>query len=182
MKYRLGIDLGTSSIGVAAYSLNENNKIQNLEYLDSYIFGEPVYTSQGKQLKTLNSQRRTARLARRQIERRANRLKKLGYIAQSIGVSKEDVNKISGDKVHELRAKAISEKLTLPEFIKVLFHIVKNRGYKGDLKILEKLENEPNDENENNEQNSKKKKQKKGIAGKIENTKTMLSNSGLQTL
>jgi CRISPR-associated endonuclease Csn1 len=156
MKYRLGIDLGTSSIGIAAYSLDGENKIQKLEYLDSYIFGEPVNP---KNMTTLNTQRRAARLARRQVERKANRLKKLGFIAKSVGVSKDDVKKISGDKIHELRAKAISEKLELPEFVKVLFHIVKNRGYKGDLKRAEG-----------------------DVSKKIKETEAMFSKDGVRTL
>jgi len=106
MNYRLGIDLGTSSIGVAAYSLDGNNEIQKLEYLDSYIFGEPVAP---KELVTTNSQRRSARLMRRQIERKAKRLKKLSYIAKNVGVNltKSDFDKTC-DKIHELRANAVN--------------------------------------------------------------------------
>ncbi|MCL2484612.1 MAG: type II CRISPR RNA-guided endonuclease Cas9 [Endomicrobia bacterium] len=134
MKYRLGIDLGTSSIGIAAFSLKENNEIDDLIYMDSYIFGEPVNP---KAMVTLNTDRRSARLIRRQIERKAKRLKKLTYIVKSIGVSKENLDAIKDSDVIALRAKAISEKLTLPELIKVFSHIVKNRGYKGDLKRAE---------------------------------------------
>jgi CRISPR-associated endonuclease Csn1 len=70
MKYRLGIDLGTSSMGVAAFGLDENNEIKDLIYLDSYIFGEPVVP---KTMVTTNTDRRGARLTRRQIERKAKR-------------------------------------------------------------------------------------------------------------
>lgn len=135
-KYRLGIDLGTSSIGVAAFSLTDENEIKDLIYLDSYIFGEP--TIQGKnQIFTANTQRRSARLIRRQIERKAARLRKMGYIAQSIGITKEETSKIPSEKIHELRAKAISQEVTLAEFIKVLFHLAKNRGYSGDLDLAD---------------------------------------------
>ncbi len=141
IKYKLGIDLGTSSIGVAAYELTENNEIKKLLYLDSYIFNEPIVE---KTLVTSNTERRNARLIRRQIERKTKRLKKMVYLANSIGIKKEDIEKIKSDKIHELRAKAVNEKIELAEFIKVLFHIVKNRGYKGNLKyqgdIKEKLE------------------------------------------
>jgi CRISPR-associated endonuclease Csn1 len=134
MKYRLGIDLGTSSIGTAAYSLGDNNDIQDLIYLDSYIFGEPV---DPKALVTKNTDRRSARLIRRQQTRKVKRLRKISYIARSIGIQKSDLDKIPGDKIHELRAKAISQKIELPELIKVFCHVVKNRGYKGDLKRAE---------------------------------------------
>ena len=69
--YRLGIDLGTSSIGMALYSLREGGKINKLEHLDSYIFGEPVAP---KEMVTLNTAQRNARLIRKQIQRKAARL------------------------------------------------------------------------------------------------------------
>ena len=167
LKYRLGIDLGTSSIGVAAFSLKENNEIENLIYLDSYIFGEP---SDGKT--TNKSQRRIARLHRRQIERKAARLRKMGYIAQSIGVTKEETSKISSDKIHELRANGIYQKITLAEFIKVLFHLAKNRGYSGDLDFADE---------ETTEERSKSKKSNP-IKSAIEKTHNASKNSSIGCL
>ena len=86
MAYRLGIDLGTSSIGVAAYRIDENRRPVELIFADSYIFGEPInpddYT-------TLNSKRRAARLIRRQTARKSARMRKLAYISDCISVSKE---------------------------------------------------------------------------------------------
>ena len=131
MKYRLGIDLGTSSIGVVAYELNKDNEIKGIAHIDSYIFGEPI---EPKDFSTKNSKRRDARLIRKQVQRKAKRLKKISYIAQAIGISEKDSFSIEGDRIHELRAKAVSLKIELPELIKIFFHIVKNRGYKGNLK------------------------------------------------
>lgn len=125
--YRFGLDLGTSSIGVAVYQTDEQGDILSLEHLDSYIFGEPVAP---KEMVTLNTSRRAARLIRRQVERKAARLRKIGYIAESLGVTREDVMSDTQDVV-ALRARAVSEQITLPQLIKVLCHIVKNRGYKG---------------------------------------------------
>ena len=68
MAYRLGIDLGTSSIGAAAYRIDENRRPVELVFADSYIFGEPVNP---KDYTTLNSKRRAARLIRRQTARTA---------------------------------------------------------------------------------------------------------------
>lgn len=129
MKYRLGIDLGTSSVGLAAYELDEENKIKKLAFLDSYIFGEPV---DSEKKVTLNSQRRAKRLSRRQTQRKAARLRKLSYIAKSLGVSKTKLDAVSPD-IHKLRAEAVDKEITIPELIKVFAHIIKNRGYKGDL-------------------------------------------------
>ena len=127
--YRLGLDLGTSSIGTAIYKTDEVGNIFSLEHLDSYIFGEPVSP---KEMVTLNTARRSARLIRRQVERKAARLKKIGYIAQSLDITKHDLEADKQDVI-ELRAKAVDEAISLPQLIKVFCHIVKNRGYKGSL-------------------------------------------------
>lgn len=127
--YRLGIDLGTSSIGVALYSLREGRKINKLEHLDSYIFGEPVAP---KEMVTLNTARRNARLIRKQIQRKAARLKKIAYIAASLGVSAQDL-RANKDDVHALRARALEQEISMVQLIKVFSHLVKNRGYKGTL-------------------------------------------------
>ena len=42
MDYRLGLDIGTSSVALAAFSLDANQQSQELVYLDEYIFSEPV--------------------------------------------------------------------------------------------------------------------------------------------
>lgn len=56
MKYRLGIDLGTSSLGLAAYELDQHDNIKNLAYIDEVIFREPINP---KDFTTLNSILRT---------------------------------------------------------------------------------------------------------------------------
>lgn len=132
--YRWGIDLGTSSIGVAVYETDNNGKIISLKHLDSYIFGEPVAP---KEMVTLNTARRSARLIRRQVERKAARLKKMSYIAKFLGVTPE-VLRATPEDVVALRAKAVREEISIPQLIKVLSHIVKNRGYKGTLSADDK--------------------------------------------
>lgn len=133
-KYRFGIDLGTSSIGVAVYKIDEAGEIISLEHLDSYIFGEPVAP---KEMETLNTAKRNARLIRRQVERKAARLKKISYIAKSLGLNKTDIINDKEDVIF-LRAKAVEREISLPQLIKVFCHLVKNRGYKGTLSSEEK--------------------------------------------
>jgi CRISPR-associated endonuclease Csn1 len=154
MKYRIGVDLGTTSIGIAAYSLDEQEQINDLIHLDSYIFSESVDPQKNE---TLNTARRAARLVRRQMQRNSARYRKINYIAQSLGITKNDLDKVSPQDIHRLRAKAPSEKLTLAQLIKVYCHIVKNRGYKGHLSRADK-----------------------GVGEKISDTKKMLD--GYETL
>lgn len=130
MAYRLGIDLGTSSIGAAAYRIDDNGRPQELVFADSYIFGEPINP---KDYTTLNSKRRAARLIRRQTARKAARMRKIAYISESIGITKAMLDKVPPYDIHRLRAAAVDHKISLPEFIAVLFHLVKNRGYFGEV-------------------------------------------------
>ena len=129
--YRIGLDLGTSSIGVAVYGLDKDGAVNTIEHLDSYIFGEPV---KPKEMVTTNTDRRAARLIRRQTERKAARFRKIAYIAETLGVTDKNLREIRNQDVHKLRAQALSSPLTMPQFIKVLCHLVKNRGYKGGIK------------------------------------------------
>lgn len=130
MAYRLGIDLGTSSIGAAAYRIDDNGRPQELVFADSYIFGEPINP---KDYTTLNSKRRAARLIRRQTARKAARMRKIAYISESIGIKKAMLDKVPPYDIHRLRAAAAEQEISLPEFIAVLFHLVKNRGYFGEV-------------------------------------------------
>lgn len=131
-KYRWGIDLGTASIGVAVYEIDDNGEILSLQHLDSYIFREPVDSTQTG-LFTSNTERRRARLMRRQIERKAARLRKIAHIAKTLGVTAEILHHQTDDVI-ALRAQALTQAVTLPQFVKVMCHIVKNRGYRGVLK------------------------------------------------
>lgn len=131
IKYKLGVDLGTSSIGLVAYEIDDNNTVKDIIHMDSYVFGEPIVP---KDKVTKSSQRRSARMIRRQIERKANRTKKIIRLAQFIGVKKEDVESINSNDIHLLRNRAVSQKITLAELVKVILHLSKNRGYKGNLK------------------------------------------------
>ena len=111
--YRFGFDLGTSSLGVSVYKTDEKGNILSLEHLDSYIFGEPV---EPKKMETLNTSRRSARLIRRQIERKAARLRKLTYMAEQLGITKQDLEQDKEDVIF-LRAKAVQEKISLPQLM-----------------------------------------------------------------
>lgn len=64
MKYRLGLDLGTNSIGWAVYSLDEDNEPEKLEDLGARIFSDG---RNPKSKEPLAVERRTARGQRRII-------------------------------------------------------------------------------------------------------------------
>ncbi len=139
MKKKIGVDLGTSSIGIAVYKKREATSEEEVEYMldsiESSIFDEPIETgTQASQTK--NSIRRGARLVRRQVERRSNRHKKLRHLFPLLNITSNEISESRKQKpnIFELRAKAIEEKISLAELARVFAHLNNNRGYKGNLK------------------------------------------------
>jgi len=134
MKYRLGLDLGTNSIGWAIYSLDNENKTQELEDMGVRIF------SDGRDPKTkepLAVARRIARGQRKIIYRRKLRRKATFRLLQEQGLfpkTKEESQKIKFLNPYELRVKALDEKLEAVELARVLFNLSVRRGFKSNRK------------------------------------------------
>ncbi|HNN29660.1 MAG TPA: hypothetical protein PKL36_11530, partial [Agitococcus sp.] len=133
MTYRLGLDIGTSSVALAAISLDEQQQFQQLVYLDEYIFGEPI---EPKTLALKNNTRRTKRLMRRQLQRKKARMSKLLHLAELVGVTPTILRATSQkyhytEQVWRLRAEALERSLTWAELFLVLLRLAKNRGYAG---------------------------------------------------
>lgn len=79
MRYRVGLDVGTASLGLAAVSLDENNNPIDLIWKHIRIFDEPLEKSQ-EGLKSKKAGRRAARMQRRQIDRRLGRTKRISAL------------------------------------------------------------------------------------------------------
>ena len=149
MKYRLGLDLGTNSIGWSVFSLDEDNNVIELEDMGVRIF------SDGRDPKTkepLAVARRTARSQRKLIYRRKLRRKQAFRLLQSQGLfpkSKEDCLKLKLLNPYELRIKALDEKLEPYELGRALFNLAVRRGFKSNRKdgsLEETSEKKPSDE------------------------------------
>ena len=134
MSYRLGLDLGTNSIGWAVFSLDTENEPENLIDLDSRIF------SDGRDPKTkepLAVERRTARGQRKILDRRKSRRKQSFRILQKNSLfpaSKEESQALKSMNPYELRAKALDEKLKPFELGRALFNLSVRRGFKSNRK------------------------------------------------
>lgn len=134
MKYRLGLDLGTNSIGWSVYSLDENNKPENLENLGVRIFTDG---RNPKSKEPLAVERRNARGTRRIIHRRKLRRRATFRLLQTQGLfptTKEDAKSIKLLNPYELRIKALDEKLESFELGRVLFNLSVRRGFKSNRK------------------------------------------------
>ena len=133
MKYSLGLDIGTTSIGWAVIDL-ENERIHDVGVR---IFEKPEDPQSGK---SLAEPRRTARSARRRLKRRRQRLNTLKhFFVENNLLSADEIATIldpDKDKSYKeannpylLREKGLREKLTNSELFIALYHIAKRRGY-----------------------------------------------------
>ena len=141
IKYSLGLDIGTTSVGWAVVNLDK----ERIEDLGVRIFERPENPKNGK---SLAEPRRTARSTRRRLRRRRQRLNYLKqfFINQGL-LTKQEVDDIIGS-VHtkawhqahdpyQLRVKGLTEKLSPDELLIALYHIAKRRGYKSNRKSIE---------------------------------------------
>lgn len=141
IKYSLGLDIGTTSVGWAVVNLDK----ERIEDLGVRIFERPENPKNGK---SLAEPRRTARSTRRRLRRRRQRLNYLKqfFINQGL-LTKQEVDDIIGSahtkawhQAHDpyrLRVKGLTEKLSPDELLIALYHIAKRRGYKSNRKSIE---------------------------------------------
>ncbi|MDR0528176.1 MAG: hypothetical protein LBG69_00965, partial [Zoogloeaceae bacterium] len=127
MAYTLGLDIGIASVG---WCLSADDHIINLGVR---AFDKAETADKGE---SLNLARRTARLARRRLYRRAWRLKKLARLLKLRGlINSEDFFQPTNPYVNkehslwQLRVKGLDEKLTPEEWARVIYHLVKHRGF-----------------------------------------------------
>ncbi len=142
ISYRLGLDLGTNSIGWAIYSLDDKKEPLDLVDLGVRIF------SDGRDPKTkepLAVARRTARGQRKLIYRRKLRRKQTFRLLLSQGLfppTKEECLKLKSLNPYELRAKALDSKLEAYELGRTLFNLSVRRGFKSNRKDAENQKEE----------------------------------------
>lgn len=122
-----GLDIGIASVGWAV--LGQTRIID----LGVRCFDKAETADKGE---SLNLARRTARLLRRRLRRRAWRLTKLARMLKREGVI-SDVNLFKHPPAQDtpaalpwhLRVEALNRKLEAEEWARVLYHLVKHRGF-----------------------------------------------------
>ena len=143
MKRILGLDLGTNSIGWAvvdeAENINEKSSIVKLgvrvnpltvDELQNFEKGKSIETNTARTLK--RSMRRNLQRYKLRREELINILREVGFITDGTILS-ENGNKTTFE-TYRLRAKAVTDKISLEEFARVLLMINKKRGYKSSRK------------------------------------------------
>ena len=136
MKYRLGLDVGTASVGLMALELDEKNRPVKPVWQSVRIFNEPLLPAkQGGIGEPKKAARRLARQQRRLHERRAHRLKRIAQLARLMRLDPETIPADEGRRIQKLRSRAATSKISLEDLLRVFLKMSKRRGYSGGFKI-----------------------------------------------
>ena len=138
MKYRLGLDLGTTSIGWCILPLDQAGNVMEWDTVDT-LAGSRIFSA-GRDPKTgasLAVDRRVARAQRtrrdRYLRRRARLMRELaeaGLMPSTPGEQKA----LEGLDPFELRARGLDARLDRTELGRALFHLNQRRGFKSNRK------------------------------------------------
>lgn len=145
MNYRIGLDIGITSVGWSVIENNDDGEPIKIVNLGSRIFEKAENPKTGA---SLASARREARSSRRRIRRRRHRLERIKYLFETSGlITLEDLENIYNsnrdlESVYKLRYDALNRKLTNEELARVLLHLAKRRGYKANSKAQESSDKE----------------------------------------
>jgi CRISPR-associated endonuclease Csn1 len=161
--YRLGLDLGTNSIGWAMLALNQENQPYQILNAGVRIFSDGRNPKDGTPLAVA---RRTARGMRRRRDRFLARKSKLMNCLVNLELMPKDEverKKLESLNPYELRAKALDEALTPFELGRAIFHLNQRRGFKSnrkeqvadEKKLSETKQNQESLKNKIGETNSK---------------------------
>lgn len=173
MNWRLGLDLGTNSLGWSVLELDDEKNVISLKDMGVRIF------SDGRNPKTkepLAVERRNARGQRKIIYRRKLRRKATFRLIQSEGLypkDKEEARKLKLLNPYELRIAALDRKLEPFELGRVLFNLSVRRGFKSNRKDGSQTE-----ESDKNKENKTKYSQNEMCS----NLEEAVNKSGYRTL
>lgn len=126
----LGLDLGPNSIGWAL--VEDEDSGSRLTDIGVRVFPEGVDAFDTAKEKSRNEDRRVTRGMRRQVRRRAVRRRRLQAAlvgAALLPAEAEEVARLQATDPYALRAKGVSERLSLHEFGRVLMHLNQRRGF-----------------------------------------------------
>ena len=136
MTYRLGLDLGTNSIGWSVIGLNHNGFPKILQDAGVRIFTDGRDPQKGTSLAASRTEKRGFRRRRDRFTYRRKdlleRLTALGLLPESAAEQKA----LSSDNPYQLRAEALDRPLTPHELGRALVHLNQRRGFKSNRKQL----------------------------------------------
>jgi CRISPR-associated endonuclease Csn1 len=182
-EYRLGLDLGTSSIGWAITRFQRQENAPST-YAGVVAMGSRIFSDSRQPSKTgglgdsLAVRRREARQARRQIDRKKGRRMALVYALRAIGLmpeidtelGKQQNKNLQKRNPYKLRHDGVLEQITPHELGRAIFHLQKRRGFKSSRKDLQK-----------NAEKNEKADESSAVKQTIKNLKNKITEAGYQT-
>lgn len=133
-KYRLGIDVGTNSLGWCALALGADGEPSQIVDIGVRIFKD---ARDAKSRSSLAAARRLARAMRRQRDRRLGRKHRLMDALISHGLMPDDPSERKRLEIldpYALRADGLDKALSPGEFGRAIFHLAQRRGFQSNLK------------------------------------------------
>lgn len=140
MGYRIGLDIGMTSVGWSVIENDSNGNPIRIIDLGSRIFDAAENPKDGSPLSKV---RRDSRGLRRRLRRKHHRVERTKRLLERYNIiSKKEIENMYENykfqfSVYELRVQALDEKLTNKELARVLISFVKKRGYKSNSKSEE---------------------------------------------
>lgn len=141
LRYRLALDIGTTSIGWAMLRLNVEQEPTAVIRAGVRIFGDGRNPKDGSSLAV------TQRVARGMRRNRDRRLKRKARLMQGLinlqFFPQDEVERKALDRLdpYVLRAKGLDQQLSPAEFARAIFHLNQRRGFKSNRKT-DKKDNE----------------------------------------
>lgn len=132
--YRLGIDLGSTSLGWCMLELDSEGKPCGIINMGARVFSDG---RDAQSHEPLSVTRRAHRSARRNLDRYLFRVRTLIDYLQTHGFLPQDEqqrSEVFTINPYFLRAKALDEKLSPAEFARAIIHLAKKRGFKSNRK------------------------------------------------
>lgn len=136
--YRLGLDIGTTSVGAAILNIDHYGEPNRIIDMHVRTFEAAENPNDGS---SLAAPRREARGARRRNRRRRHRLDRIKALIQSEGIyTKEKLDSLYHAKgnilmdIYQIRYESLERRLNNEELTRLLIHFAQRRGFKSNRK------------------------------------------------
>lgn len=134
--YRLGIDLGSTSLGWCMLELDQEGEPCSVLNMGVRIFPDG---RDAKSKEPLSVARRSYRAQRRNLDRYLHRVRKLleyFTIHGFISMEQAETDALFAINPYELRARALDSELSSGELARAIIHLAKRRGFRSNRKLL----------------------------------------------
>lgn len=138
MRYRLALDLGSTSLGWAMIRLNQDNNPSAVIKAGVRIFSDGRHPKDGSSLAVTRRDARSMRRRRDRLLKRKSRMMRSLIEHKFFSLDESERKVLLNLNPYALRAKGLDTALLPAEFGRALFHINQRRGFKSNRKTDKK--------------------------------------------